>query len=296
MLLQDYVSVPTTCFPKGNGALSAAGPIMACQAGPANGAAFRARQCAAFVRQAASSSPTRTAFFYTFDKATKKFTSYIDAFGKIYGKFVSEPPFGMGLVSFIFDPDYAHNGKFYTVHTERVPYEGVAEQPDGSSLPGLDLTGFTTTAAINPPAGDVGYEAVVTEWTDTNIKDATFQGTAREILREGINFGIHPYGRHAVRSLGQAWRSGLRQSLYLHRRRQLPVSAPGPRTIRRSGWTRLGARSSASPRISISGRRTCSAPMAVTAFPPPARIPIRLSRSPMRGRKFSPTVSATRTG
>jgi hypothetical protein len=129
---------------------------------------------------------------YILDKATRKFTPYLDL-GKIYPRFISEPPFGMGFVSMVFDPNYAKNGRFYTVHTEKVSMKG-SRQPDNASLPGLDLTGFKTTNAINPPAGDVGFECIVTEWTDTNINNAAFEGKSREVLRAGTNFSIHPMG------------------------------------------------------------------------------------------------------
>jgi hypothetical protein len=129
---------------------------------------------------------------YILDKVTRKATSYINL-GKIYPRFISEPPFGMGFVSLAFDPNYANNGKFYTVHTEKVSMSG-SRRPDNASLPGLDLNGFKTTETINPPAGDVGFECVVTEWTDTNINNATFEGRSREVLRSGTNFSIHPMG------------------------------------------------------------------------------------------------------
>jgi hypothetical protein len=99
----------------------------------------------------------------------------------------------MGFVSLVFDPNYAKNGRFYTVHTEKVSMSG-SREPDVAALPGLDLKGFKTTAAINPPAGEVGYECIVTEWTDTNISNAIFEGRSREILRAGTNFLIHPMG------------------------------------------------------------------------------------------------------
>jgi hypothetical protein len=129
---------------------------------------------------------------YILDKATRKFTAYLDL-GKIYARFISEPPFGMGFVSLVFDPNYAKNGKFYTVHTEKVSMSG-SRQPNNATLPGLDLSGFKTTEAINPPAGDVGFECIVTEWTDSNINNVTFEGKSREVLRAGTNFSIHPMG------------------------------------------------------------------------------------------------------
>jgi hypothetical protein len=127
---------------------------------------------------------------YILDKATKKFTPYIEI-GKIYPKFTTNPVYGLGFVSIQFDPGYAKNGKFYTVHTEKPSMSG-SNAPVNDSLPGLDLKGFTTTTAINSPAGEVGFESILTEWIDTNIKNSTFEGTSRELLRAGLNFGLHP--------------------------------------------------------------------------------------------------------
>ena len=127
---------------------------------------------------------------YILDKATKKFTPYLEI-GKIYPKFTTDPVYGLGFVSIQFDPGYAKNGKFYTVHTEKPSMPG-SNAPNNASLPSLNLSGFTTTDAINSPAGEVGFESILTEWTDTNIKNSTFEGTSRELLRAGLNFGLHP--------------------------------------------------------------------------------------------------------
>ena len=35
-------------------------------------------------------------------------------------------------------------------------------------------------------------DAVLVEWTDSDVANATFQGTAREILRVGFNATFHP--------------------------------------------------------------------------------------------------------
>ena len=130
---------------------------------------------------------------YILNKATQTFTPYIN-FAQVFPKFVNDPGFAGGLVTFVFDPDYANNGKFYTVHTEDPTLSGSAA-PINSYLPGLDLSGgYTTTITVIPPAGSSVREAVLVEWTDTNINDSTFQGTAREILRLGFDGTIHPMG------------------------------------------------------------------------------------------------------
>ena len=128
---------------------------------------------------------------YILDKATKKFTPYL-VFPEIFPKFDTER-FGSGIVSIAFDPNYAKNGKFYTVHTESPGRTG-SPAPSNTRLPSLTLDGYTTTPAVNPPAGEVPYEAVLVEWTDTNSKNSTFEGTARELLRVGFSFGIHQMG------------------------------------------------------------------------------------------------------
>jgi hypothetical protein len=125
---------------------------------------------------------------YILDKGSKKFTPYI-VFPEIFPKFDTER-FGSGVVSLAFDPNYAKNGKFYTVHTEG-PGKAGSPAPTNAHAPTLSLEGYATTSTVNPPDGEVPYEAVLVEWTDTNIKNATFEGTARELLRVGFNYGIH---------------------------------------------------------------------------------------------------------
>jgi hypothetical protein len=126
---------------------------------------------------------------YILDKSAKEFIPYID-FGKTFPKLATNG-FGLGIVSLAFDPAYAKNGKFYTIHTENPGAAGPAG-PTNDSFPGLNLTGFKTTTAIDPPVGDVDCQSILMEWTDTNIKNSTFEGTAREVLRAGFNFSFHP--------------------------------------------------------------------------------------------------------
>ncbi|MFL6514221.1 MAG: PQQ-dependent sugar dehydrogenase [Chthoniobacterales bacterium] len=129
---------------------------------------------------------------YLLDKNSRAFTTYIN-FEEVFAKFDNDPGYSGGLVTFVFDPDYASNGRFYTVHTEDPAKPGSAV-PANTHLPGLDVTGYTTTAAVNPPAGAVSREAVLIEWTDANINNSTFEGTARELLRIGFNDVVHPMG------------------------------------------------------------------------------------------------------
>jgi mono/diheme cytochrome c family protein len=137
---------------------------------------------------------------YIFDKQTKKFTVYLDFNGLhgrpgLFQKFNFERNFATGLTNFIFDPDYARNGVFYTIHLED-PSTPAPAQPKTGVVPGLDLSGYTTTAAITVPTfeGKIDREAVLIEWHDRNIANTTFEGTAREVLRLQLPTPIHPMG------------------------------------------------------------------------------------------------------
>jgi Glucose / Sorbosone dehydrogenase len=129
---------------------------------------------------------------YVLDRKTREFKTYID-FGKVFGRFNTDPNLGMGLVSMQFDPAYAKNGKFYVVHTES-PAIPAPEQPSNAGAPGIKLDGYATTPAIDVPAGETRFHGIVTEWTDTNIGNDTFEGTVREIIRIGTNYARHPVG------------------------------------------------------------------------------------------------------
>ena len=122
---------------------------------------------------------------YVLDKTTKKFTPYLN-FAEIFPKFVSDTGNTSGIVSIAFDPGYAKNGKFYTVHVEKPDLAGSAN-PTNAKLSTLNLDGYSTTSAVTPPAGPVHFESVLVEWRDDNIRNATFEGTAREILRVGFD-------------------------------------------------------------------------------------------------------------
>ncbi len=127
--------------------------------------------------------------FYILDKKTKEFTPYID-FGKVFPKFTTDPGYEGGVVFVVFDPAYAKNGKFYTVHTEKLT-ESSPTPPTNASLPGLKLDGYATTEPVKPPTGSIVGESVIVEWTDTNISNSTFEGTARELLRVQFNRYMH---------------------------------------------------------------------------------------------------------
>ena len=114
----------------------------------------------------------------------------LHSFDRLY----HDPGYSSGISQFQFDPDYQRNGKFYTVHMEGIGMAG-SQRPDLSQVPGLALGafGYEPTAAIATP-GPITYESILIEWTDTDLQNLTFEGTAREVLRVQLNHRIHPLG------------------------------------------------------------------------------------------------------
>src|SRR5437016_4437840 len=59
---------------------------------------------------------------YVLDPKTKAATKYLDLNGRAHGgvfrRFTFETGLASGFISFEFDPDYARNGRFYTIHLE----------------------------------------------------------------------------------------------------------------------------------------------------------------------------------
>jgi hypothetical protein len=134
---------------------------------------------------------------YILDKNTKKLTTYLDFNGRdgrpgLFHKFTFEVGYANGLISFLFDPDYRTNGRFYTVHMEDPSVTG-SNVPDNANLRSLNIAGYTTTPAIVTP-GEIQREGIVIEWTDSNTSNATFEGSARELMRVQLNARIHPLG------------------------------------------------------------------------------------------------------
>ncbi|MEO7190925.1 MAG: PQQ-dependent sugar dehydrogenase [Vicinamibacterales bacterium] len=134
---------------------------------------------------------------YILDPKTRAFTTYLDFNGRegAHGLFDRLPVaagFANGLITFQFDPAYLSNGRFYTLHLEDPTMAGSA-MPHADAAPGLRLEGYSPTPPI-PTPGPTARECVLLEWTDTNITNATFEGTAREVLRLNLNTRIHPPG------------------------------------------------------------------------------------------------------
>ena len=85
-----------------------------------------------------------------------------------------------GFIGFVFHPEFARNGLFYTIHAERA-----AGNP---KTPNFIPPGFTLK--------DVTYHNVITEWRATSPSAAVFEGTRRELLREAhvVQNLTHPMG------------------------------------------------------------------------------------------------------
>jgi hypothetical protein len=144
---------------------------------------------------------------YILNKTTKQFTEYLNFNGRLgatglYEKLWTEAGFAGGFVTFQFDPGYADpssngHGKFYTVHVERdvspIPPGPGNELPDNTNYPNLDLSNYGVTTSVDGPGGNT-YKDVLVEWTDTNINNSTFEGSARELLRFDARDRIHPMG------------------------------------------------------------------------------------------------------
>ncbi len=146
---------------------------------------------------------------YILDKQTKTFAKYLDFNGLagkpgLFPKFTYARNFATGLTNVILDPDYASNGVFYTLHMEDPSTPGDAA-PRSGVVPGLDLSGYTTTPAVQTPTvnGQIDREVVLVEWKDRNLANATFEGIARELLRVQYPLAPHPLGEMTFNPVAQ---------------------------------------------------------------------------------------------
>lgn len=97
---------------------------------------------------------------------------YLDVRGAVGPTFHSDRGLGSGFGFVTFHPEFASNGIFYTVHTEA-----------GDAL-------TNRTPDLTAPARTVVH-GVVTEWTTSDPRASTFEGTRREVLRLGFGSYIH---------------------------------------------------------------------------------------------------------
>jgi glucose/arabinose dehydrogenase len=99
---------------------------------------------------------------------------YIDVGAEFAPDFWNHQGLGSGSGFMAFHPEFAENGKLYTVHTEA---RGALDNktPD---LPGPD---------------DPSHHGVLTEWTADDPSADTFSGTRREMLRISLQTFIHGF-------------------------------------------------------------------------------------------------------
>ncbi len=138
---------------------------------------------------------------YMLDKRTKQLTPYLNFNGGgnktgLYPRFAANVGYASGLMNFVFDPDYTHNGIFYTLHMENPAETSVSAMPKAGVVAGLALAGYSTTPALTRPSSTTdtptARELVIVEWTDRQPGNATFEGTAREVLRMLAPAYMHP--------------------------------------------------------------------------------------------------------
>jgi hypothetical protein len=177
----------------------AAMPVTGALDGPGNSAGLLAR--INFLREEPGGGRRRVFVndlngpLYIVDRETKKATTYLDLNGLaghpgIFHRLAVDQLLASGFISFEFDPDYTHNGKFYTIHLED-PALPASNLPDNKNFPGLQTSAYAVTRAIHT-FGTTEREAVIVEWTDADLSNSTFEGTARELMRLEYSGRIHP--------------------------------------------------------------------------------------------------------
>ncbi|SEG95312.1 Carbohydrate binding module (family 35) [Nonomuraea solani] len=97
--------------------------------------------------------------------------TYLDVRATVGSNFFSGRGLGSGLGFVAFHPEFAANGRFYTVHSEA--FNALTSQPADWTQPNAVV------------------QSVVTEWTAANPAAATFSGTRRQLLRLGFGTYIH---------------------------------------------------------------------------------------------------------
>jgi len=97
-------------------------------------------------------------------------STYLDVRAR-YPDFYSGKGLGSGFGFVAFHPEFATNGRFYTVHSEA--FNALSTQP----------TDWTQSSAV--------IQSVLTEWTATNPAAGTFSGSSRQLLRLGFGAYIH---------------------------------------------------------------------------------------------------------
>ncbi|NKE57350.1 hypothetical protein FXN61_11085 [Lentzea sp. PSKA42] len=118
--------------------------------------------------------PDMNGKMYTLNRDGSGQRTYLDVRATIGGNFHNHQGLGSGFGFVAFHPQFASNGKFYTAHTE-------AKDALKNRKPDL------------PSPSNAVVHGVITEWTATNPKAATFAGTRRELLRIGFAMYLHGF-------------------------------------------------------------------------------------------------------
>lgn len=137
---------------------------------------------------------------YIYDKKSKELKTYLNLDGSaghngLFPKFTAAMGYAAGLVNFVFDPEYSKNGIFYTLHMENAVAQGETAGPKTGIVPGLNLDGYSISSALLPPMAPNPRgvrDMVIVEWTDKQLGNTTFEGSAREVLRMQLPGLFHP--------------------------------------------------------------------------------------------------------
>jgi glucose/arabinose dehydrogenase len=97
---------------------------------------------------------------------------YLDVANKVGADLWTSRGFGSGFGFVAFDPHFAQNGRFYTVHTEA-----------GDAL--------TTDKPDLGPSAEAVVHGVITEWTADEPRADAFSGARREVMRLAFPSYIH---------------------------------------------------------------------------------------------------------
>ncbi len=164
---------------------------------------------------------------YVLDKRTKQLTTYLDFNGLgerpgLFRRLTFERNFATGLIDVVFDPDYRAQRRL--LHD---PHGGSDRRGAGRAAcrsAGLDASGYTDDAggrvAGASRASRITREGVIVEWTDRNIRNTTFEGTARELLRVQLPSPIHPVGDLTFDPTARPRRPRLARHVHRGRRRR----------------------------------------------------------------------------
>ncbi|TWT90515.1 Soluble aldose sugar dehydrogenase YliI precursor [Pseudobythopirellula maris] len=105
---------------------------------------------------------------YRVDPAAQQIETYLDVDTVFDDFIIGDGGLSTGLITLTMHPDFATNGKFYTIHEEKA--SGNPSTPDFQAIGN---------------AGNIsnGQHGVVVEWTASDPMASTFSGTHREMMR-----------------------------------------------------------------------------------------------------------------